>query len=260
MAMTMYAAEATSEGPPMLSSTDADKQVHVIYLTPSDRPYRPEYESALHTAVVDLNNWFADRLGGYVFSTPADPVQWYQTPHDSSWYQTDPSSPAFYAGRFWESALADAFALTGGGFNNPNDRWLFYIDADPLPAQYIGGTSGVALFGANDLRGLNGEPLVPINPGDPATNPGFDRWVGGMGHELGHALGLPHPDDSPGGPDDYALMFYGYLTFPDTYLRPIDETILLNSGFFVPEPTTLAMILFAGAVALRRVGIRSTYT
>ena len=105
----------------------------------------------------------------------------------------------------------------------------------PWPAgQYIGGTSAVALLGANDLRGLNGEPLVPINPGDVTTNPGFDRWVGGMGHELGHAFGLDHPAGSPGGPNDDCLMYLGYLAYPDTYLRLEDKTHLMGSGFFSP--------------------------
>ena len=111
-----------------------------------------------------MQGWFPGQLNGYTFTTPADPVVWYQTSHPTSWYRTNPSSPSFYAGRFWESALDDGFALTGGRFDDPNNRWLFYLDADPLPGQYSGGTSGVALMGANDLRGLNGEPLVPINP------------------------------------------------------------------------------------------------
>lgn len=225
-------------------------QVRVVYLTPSDKTYRPEYKLALGTAVADLQGWFAGQLGGSTFSTPSDPVTWYQTSHPSSWYQTDPSNPSFYAGRFWESALADAFALTGGGFFDPNNRWLFYIDAAPLAGQYTGGTSAVALFPANDLRGLNGEPTVPINPGDPTVNPGFSRWVGGMGHELGHAFGLDHPVDSPGGPDDYTLLYLGYLTYPNTYLRASDKTTLLASGFFapvgVPEPG--AMTLFASGI------------
>lgn len=235
------------------------KQVRVVYLTPSDKAYRPEYELALSTAVTNLQGWFADQLGGYTFSTPSDPVAWYQTSHPSSWYQTNPSNPTFYAGRFWESALDDAFALTGGRFFDPDNRWLFYIDADPLAGQYLGGTSAVALFPANDLRGLNGDPTVPINPGDPTVNPGFSRWVGGMGHELGHAFGLDHPADSPGGRDDYALMYLGYLTYPNTYLRDSDKTALLASGFFapVPEPGALALLAsgilpLAGITLLRR--------
>jgi hypothetical protein len=209
--------------------------VRIVYLSPSDRPYRPEYEAALAQAIRDLQNWFVGELNGFAFSTPADPVAWHQLPNTSAWYQTNPPSrpPEI---RFWESALGDAFDLTGGRFNDADHRWLYYIDADHLPGQLVGGTSGVALFPANDLRGLNGESLVPINPGDSSVNPGFDRWVGGLGHELGHALGLDHPPDSPGGADDQTLMYLGYLSFPNTYLRPVDKTGLLSSGFFEEFP------------------------
>jgi hypothetical protein len=226
-------------------------QVRVVYLTPSDKVYKPEYEQALTRAVTDLQGWFPGQLNGYTFTAPSDPVVWYQTSHPTSWYRTNPSSPSFYAGRFWESALDDGFALTGGRFNDTNNRWLFYLDADPLPGQYSGGTSGVALMGANDLRGLNGEPLVAINPGDPTANPGFNRWVGGMGHEMGHAFLLPHPPDSPGGPDDWCLMYYGYLNFPNTYLRPSEKTALLGSfsSFFtrVLPPTVAGVQVDNGA-------------
>lgn len=221
------------------------KLVRVVYLSPADRAYRPEYRDDLRRATRDLQAWMAGQLGGYTFSTLADPVEWFQTGHAATFYQTNPLAPGFSAGRFWESVLADAFAITGGRFNDPNNRWAFYVDADPLAGQYTGGTSAVALMPANDLRGLNGDPTVAINPGDPTVNPGFNRWVGGLGHELGHAFGLEHPADSPGGPDDNTLLYLGYLTYPDTYLRPSDKSFLLASGFFsavVPEPSTSALV------------------
>jgi cold shock protein len=52
--------------------------------------------------------------------------------------------------------LADGFALTGGRFFDPENRWIFYLDADPACGQITGGTSGVALLPANDLRGSPG--------------------------------------------------------------------------------------------------------
>lgn len=233
-----------------LSTLGIAGQVQVVYLSPTDKPYRPEYEDALGQAVRDLQDWFADELDGHTFSTPADPVSWYQLPNPTSWYQDNPASrpPEI---RFWKSVLGDAFNVTGGQFNDPDNCWLYFIDADILPGQLVGGTSGVALFPANDLRGLNGEALIPINPGDPSVNPGFDRWVGGMGHELGHTLGLNHPSDSPGGQHDQTLMYLGYLSFPNTYLRQSDEVALLSSDFFdtqhgeVPEPATIALMLMS---------------
>jgi len=143
---------------------------------------------------------------------------------------------------------------------------------NPLAEQYSGGTSAVALMGENDLRGLSREPLIPINPADPwdLYDPGLGRWIGGGGHELGHALGLPHPPGSPGGPDDWSLMYYGYLTYPNTYLRADDRAQLLRSGFFTatlatstPEPAPVMLLggglLMLGALLrVRRIPRRRT--
>ena len=223
--------------------------VHTIYLSPSDKAYNAAYEAELTNAVFKLQDWFSDELSGVTFKLSPDPVQWFQTSHNSAWYDTNPASPAFSDGRFWTSALADGFSLTGGQFYDSNDIWLYYLDADQLAGQYMGGAPSVALFPANDLRGLNGQVLVPVDPGDSSFNPGFNRWVGGMGHELGHAFGLDHPASSPGGPDDYALMYWGYLTYPDTYLTAADRQKLLGSRFFaVPEPGTASLVLLSLAM------------
>jgi len=195
--------------------------IHFVYMSPSDVAYSAKLEAGVENAARTLQAWFPGELGGKTFALNSDVVEWYQTPHNTSWYQTNPSSPAFYAGRFWESATADAFALTGGQFYDPDDIWVLYLDAMPLEGQYIGGTSSVALMAAHDLAGLKGDSSEPVS-----------RWIGGSGHEMGHAVGLPHPPDSPGGPDDWSLMYYGYITFPNTYLRSADRQTLLKSGYF----------------------------
>ncbi len=200
--------------------------IHFIYLSPADVAYRADYEAGIEAAIHDLRAWFPSQLNGKTFELNADVVEWYQTPHGASWYQTDPDNPVFYAGRYWESAASDAFLLTGGQFYDPDDIWVLYLDAEPLAGQYTGGTASVALLPKHDLDGLIGNSADPIS-----------RWIGGTGHELGHALGLPHPPDSPGGPDDWSLMYYGYITYPSTYLREDDKDSLLATGYFVPEPS-----------------------
>jgi len=39
---------------------------------------------------------------------------------------------------FWQNALADGFALTEGQFDDPLNRWIFYLDADPECDQLVG--------------------------------------------------------------------------------------------------------------------------
>lgn len=235
------------------------KIVRVVYLSPSDRELVPAYISGLERVAQTFQTWLAEQTDGPTIRLhEPEIVEWYSLPHASSFYQCPPKESLKQKqkraelrtrsesrngalndelrqlcdqGRFWEMVLEDAFALTGACFDDPENRWVFNIDAEPLCGQVIGGTSGVGLNGSNDLRGPIGLPLLLDCPCEPTQNPGFGRWVGGFGHELGHALGLPHPEGSPGGSHDGSLMYLGYLTFPETYLQPYELAILKASGF-----------------------------
>ena len=69
------------------------------------------------------------------------------------------------------------------------------------------------------------------------------RLIGGLGHELGHAFGLPHPPGcdagSPACPTQ-ALMWLGYITYPNAFLLPEDKSTLLASQFIAPPPNISA--------------------
>lgn len=63
------------------------------------------------------------------------------------------------------------------------------------------------------------------------------RWVGGLGHELGHGFGLPHPPgcDAPDPKvpcDTSALLWLGYASYPDAHLTVDDQAALAQSPFF----------------------------
>jgi hypothetical protein len=215
-------------------ATVSQKEVRVVYLVPSDRTIRQDYVSAIQSAIVHLQAFYQGQLGsGFAFSLHSPIVEVFQTSHAASFYSTGGNATQI---GFWNSVLGDGFALSGGGFNDPNNRWIYYVDADPICNQVTGGTSGVALLPANDLRGLTGQPNVPPCTGQQPDLNGPCRWVGGLGHELGHAFGLPHPPGCDQGTcTEFArrsLMYLGYIEYPNTYFLDEDKSALLATGFF----------------------------
>jgi hypothetical protein len=204
----------------------------MIYLVPSDRAFNKIYRRKMERAIRELQAFYGHQLGGKTFSLHNPVVEVVRTAHPVSWYTTNAPASSFDL-RFWESVTSDGFTLTQGNFNDPENRWIFYIDADPLCGQLVGGTSGVALLPLNDLRGLSCQANQPVCSGDPPDADGFCRWVGGLGHELGHAFRLNHPTPGtcPAADQgcDHALMWLGYRTFPNAYLLPSDQQSLLTS-------------------------------
>jgi hypothetical protein len=219
--------------------------VRVIYLKPSDRFPNNPMRQGLERSIRDLQAHFHGELQGKTFLLPTPIVQLVPTPHPVSWYQNNPSAP--FDQRFFQNVIADAFALTGAIYNDPLNRWIFAIDADPLCGQITGGGAGIAVLPANDLRGNACATNIP--PCGPPPDAGkLCRWYGGMGHELGHAFLLPHPASCPA-PDSScsrALMWTGYAAYPSAYLLPGEKSSLLThpstQHFFfagiVPDPAS----------------------
>jgi|GEM_PF-3391385 len=228
----------------LFDSLSAGKEVRVIYLVPSNKAIRNDYKAALSDAVLNLQDFYKRELGNNrTFSLHSPVIEVYQTSNPASWYSTNPSRPtAPQSNWFWENALNDGFALTGGRFNDPNNRWVYFIDADTGCGQIIGGNAGVALMSANDLRGLVGEQNISACPSQSPDNGGRNRWIGGFGHELAHTFNVPHPPGCGGGSPNYgctggalaanSIMWVGYASYPNTYFLEDDKRILLNSGFF----------------------------
>lgn len=213
------------------------KLVRVVYLVPSDKPRRPDYEASVANMILSLQGFYQNEVGnGNRFSLHSPTVEFYQTSHNSAWYSTNPIGSQ--GSRFFENTLSDGFALSGGGYNDPNNRWLFYIDADPACGQWMGGGSGIAVMSANDLRGLAGEQYVITCQSSPPDQAPVGRWIGGAGHELGHAFGLPHPPgcdqgNCAGGSFSMnSLMWLGFRIYPNTYFLAAEKQALLATGFF----------------------------
>ncbi|OUJ74577.1 hypothetical protein BXP70_07305 [Hymenobacter crusticola] len=229
-------------------------EVRLIYLVPSDRTINPVYAGAIANAARDLRRWYQQQLGNTkTFTLHSPVVETYQTTHPVSWYQTNPNGSTF--AQFYYNAAQDVFALTGGTYYDPNYVYAIYIDAESTCGQCGGcGGGGVLVVNSNDLRGLVGQPAIRMCPNEPepVQYPPC-RWVGGLGHELGHAFGLPHPpgcDEGQSTCDYNDLMWLGYIPYPATYLRASEQATLNQSPFFTAQspasgPTSCNILLAA---------------
>ena len=204
-----------------VNAVSALAKLHVLYIIPSDKAFKESRRAGIERAMRHGQIWFQKEMAnGKTFTLNKDVVNVLYSDKPTSWFQSNFNSS--YEMTFWLNTLSEANRMYGARQSDPANTWLLYIDADPLAGQIGGaGATGVSVLPANDIKGVSGEQPDSF---------GICRWIGGMLHELGHALYLPHPpgcDEGLASCDSNALMWTGYSSYPVTYLRD-DEKSLLN--------------------------------
>jgi len=196
-----------------------DRTVRVIYMVSKDRHVRADFQQAVEAAIRELQPWYARQLNGPTFKLHDPVVEVIHSSRKAAWFNAHPTGPDKDDWGF-TNTFTEAHRLLGVRYNDPHYVWVIYSDG---PGHNGRGAPGVACLPEEDLLGLIGQ-----NPRERRIS----RWVGGLGHELGHAFGLLHPADSNLNAD--AIMGMGYYDkYPDkAILTEADKHTLLHSPFF----------------------------
>lgn len=195
-----------------------DKSVRFVYLVSQDREYNPDYEEAIQKAAFDVQAWYKKQLNGNTFKLNSQVVEVAYSDKNAAYFygKGKPSNGYFVV-------LDEVKRLLNARHYDPNYIWVIYSDA---PDHSGAGCAGVCIMPENDLLGLIGKST---------KYPDIKRWHGGLGHEIGHAFGLPHPADTK--KDEDAIMWTGmYFKYPnECYLTEEDKEKLNQSPFFFDE-------------------------
>ena len=208
------------------------KVVRFLYVYPKDRPFRSEYSEGISKAILDVQSWYRDQLGGLTFHLSDTTPEWCQMSGDSDYYSR---------GNAWKKVMEGVQHCAPVAWDS-DSVWVLYVDVDEAcdePHELGAGGGGIVMMPGWDLRGLVSSGEYYECDKGPYPGP-LGRWFGGLAHELAHAVGVPHPPGCDAGLptcDSPALMWLGYTSYPDTYLRFDEKEILIRSPFITGEAT-----------------------
>ncbi len=204
--------------------------VQVIYAIPSDRQHDTRYETAINSAILHVQDWYAVQLDGRTFAID-DPVPLVcKVGQPSKYYEGENG---------WDRVIGAVQHCAPVQHWSEEYVWAIYIDVefDCNGGGELGrGAGGITIIHGGDLEGLLDPAAFSLCPGFPPR--GEHGWIGGLAHELGHAFGLDHPsgcDQDLSHCDTDTLMWFGfYYNYPETYFTKEDIAILKSSPFIKP--------------------------
>jgi hypothetical protein len=222
-----------ADAPAHAMDTNAGGVVHPFVLSPSDVPLRPDYSLVLRRAFENLQTWYRDATSNKMTFRLAS-VGTVTSDQNSAWFIGNPAG-SDSTQWFWRNSFSEGFRLTGGGFSDPLNSWMYYVDVDPTCEQIWGAVTGVGIEGRPVIRGLTSQRSVATCPGSQTGTASACIWLGVEGQQLGITFGLTVPpgcfDNSTSTPCPDSIMGEGYINYPRAKLRAEEQALLVSSPF-----------------------------
>ncbi|WP_374347445.1 hypothetical protein [Chitinimonas sp.] len=201
--------------------------VRLVLFLPADKVANTTLTDNIRRITIDLQEWSRKQLGGKTFSIASSDVEVCKSSLPERYFQARP----------WDTISEELSKCVPWKYNDPDYTWVVYaavLQQCGTQNNIGAGTTGITIMGQGDVDGLSGA-ATGVNECKHQWQFEFDRWTGGLGHELGHAMGLPHPpgcDQQLPSCDHKALMSSGMYDYPNTYLREDDKAALSKSPFY----------------------------
>lgn len=237
-----------------------DRILRIVYWTPADREPAPRFRERLSEIMLDIQAWYGREMArngfpGRTFKLPVGPDGLL----DIVVARGDKSRPN-YSGETGGEIRADSEkALKAKGITANDETILIFCnltDWDPekrtaggSSPYYAGGTtrSGTAwqsdapILNLADITNVKEEDKVSGQYGKTTLGRFNSIFIGGIAHELGHALSMPHdverPDQAGWGK---ALMGSGNRTYGEE-LRSVEVNESKGKGSFLPLADALRL-------------------
>jgi len=212
-----------TSGPGATAQADAVYEVTPVLFVPADVTPLANGLDYVDRQMDSVQHWYAEALNGRTFTLrPAELIigQHPRTYYFGDCYPPETSSVCDWGYKIWDNVFAE---LDSRGFNPP---------ANLIQGIFFQG-EGMSTALGGDRRFLVGFQPDGVFPDCLQVGCGYNVSLGGAAHELGHVLGLPHPDGDP--QYGISVMGTGFYSFP--------QATFINTDAF-PEYDQLLMSPF----------------